>query len=124
MTDANPYDPPASAEDLSPPQFRILCVTMFWLSAVFGAFAFVSAILIGVQNYLAMGATGGSLPTYIPLLVLLTICCSFGFAWSARKWRSRLIRAALISFILSLVALVIGPYVLLTILYGPPTSLN
>ena len=121
MRDANPYDPPATTVADTPQRFRVLCVTMFWLSTIFAAFAFISAVLVGVQNYLAIAQMGGSLPTYIPLLVVLIACCAFGFGWSARKWRSRQIRPALIWFVGSILSLVAGPYVLLLLLYGLPT---
>jgi hypothetical protein len=116
----NPYDPPSATDETIPQRDRILCVTMFWLSAVFATFASISAILVAVQNYLAMAEMGGSLPTYIPLLVVLVACCAFGFGWSSLKWRSRKIRPAIISFVSSVFALFAGPYILLMLLYGLP----
>lgn len=117
---ANPYDPPAATDDANHQRYRILCVTMFWLSAVLATLAFISAILVAVQNYLAMAEMGGSLPTYIPLLVVLVTCCAFGFGWSSLKWRSRKIRAAIVSFASSVLALFAGPYILLMLLHGLP----
>ncbi len=93
---------------------------MFWLSAVFATFAFISAILVAVQNYLAIAEMGGSLPTYIPLLVVLVACCAFGFGWSSLQWRSGKIRPAIVLFASSVFALFAGPYILLMLLYGLP----
>ena len=120
-------DNPSHADDLTShgddstsDRFRIVFTAMFWLSAILAVLTFTSAIFIGYQNYVAAVPTGGALPTYIPLLIVLVVCCSLGLAFSSTRWRQRRARPAILSFIASIVTLVLGPYALLLVRYGAP----
>ena len=98
----------------------MLFVSMSWLSAILAALAFASAIFTGYQDYLVVSQSRGSLPTYIPMLLALVICCSIGLAYSSTRWRKRRARPAIIAFVMSILLLIIGPYILLMLLYGLP----
>lgn len=118
--DANPYEPPSNVDEDLPNRYRILFALMFWLSAILAFLVFASAVLVVYQNYVAVTRTGGSLPVYIPLLVVLIFCCSLGLAFSSTRWRKRRTRQAAISFVVSIGLLLVGPYILLMLLYGLP----
>lgn len=116
--DSNPYGSPAQIDDSTSDRFHIGFGSMFWLSAILATLVFASAIFTGYQNYMAVAQSGGSLPTYIPLLILLVVCCSLGLAFSSTQWRKRRVRPAILSFIASIVMLFVGPRILLMLLYG------
>jgi hypothetical protein len=115
---ANPYDPPLVTDDETRDRYRLLFVLMFWLSTILAVLTFASALFVGYQNYVASAQRGGTMPTYIPLLVVLIVCCSSGFMISSLRWRKRRARPAIVSFALSVAVLLFGPYILLMLLYG------
>ena len=116
----NPYESPGPVDFETMDRFRILFVSMSWLSAILAALAFASAIFTGYQHYIVVSQSGGSLPTYIRMLLALVFCCSIGLAYSSTRWRKRRTRPAIIAFVMSIVLLAIGPYILLILLYGLP----
>ena len=114
MTD-NPYSPPAISKSDSPSRSWV-CVCMFWLSAILGIGALAISVVVGYQNTRFISQNGGSLPPYIIAVTMLIFACGIGLLFSAWNWRSRRIRAGLLSFFASGIAFFAGPWLLLLLL--------
>lgn len=119
-TRMNPYSPATDTGDAASDRYGLLFAAAFWLTGSIAVLVAAVPLYLAYINYLAMRDSGGSLPTYILLVTVLMICCSAGFSFSAIQWRRRNTRLAVISFLIAMATVVVGPYVLLMLLYGSP----
>ena len=117
----NPYSPASETADANLDRYRVLFATAFWLTAIIAVLLAVATIYSAYTNYSVVQKPGVKVPTYVPLVTTLMICCSIGFAYSAFQWRNRKARRALGAFLIATATVVGGPIILLILLYGLET---
>ncbi|MEM9587789.1 MAG: hypothetical protein AAGA03_10960 [Planctomycetota bacterium] len=86
---------------------------MFWLSAIWGVIALLTAMLSGYQNTRVILANGGQFPPYVVAVIVLIFVSGFGLLYSASHWRSQRVRAGLFWSLGCGVAFFAGPRLLL-----------
>jgi hypothetical protein len=114
----NPYSPTSDSGDTIVDRYRVPFAMAFWLTAIIAVLLAVATVYSAYTNYVVLRDSGGKVPTYIPLVTILMICCSVGFAYSAFQWRNRKTRRALVTFLIATATVVSGPIILLSLLYG------
>ena len=117
----NPYSPTSDSGDAIVDRYRVPFAMAFWLTAIIAMLLAVATIYSAYTNYAVLRDSGGKVPTYVPLVTILMICCSVGFAYSAFQWRNRKTRRALVTFLIAMATAVGGPIILLVLLYGLET---
>ena len=117
----NPYSPASDAGDAILDRNRVLFATAFWLTGIIAVLLAVATIYSAYTNYVVLRDSDAKVPTYIPLVTTLMICCSIGFTYSAIQWRNRKTRRALVAFLIATASVVGGPIILLILLYGLET---
>tara|TARA_R110002167_G_scaffold196621_1_gene399519 strand:+ start:637 stop:990 length:354 start_codon:yes stop_codon:yes gene_type:complete len=109
----NPYSPASDLGDAIVDRYRVPFAIAFWLTAIIAVLLAVATIYSAYMNFVVLRDAGGKIPTYVPLVTILMICCSVGFAYSASQWRNRKTRGALVTFLIATATVVGGPIILL-----------
>lgn len=117
----NPYSPASDTGDAILDRYHVLFVTAFWLTVIIAVLLAIATIYSAYMNYVVLQDSGVKVPTYVPLVTTLMICCSIGFAYSAFQWRNRKTRRALVTFLIATATVVGGPIILLILLNGLET---
>ena len=107
----NPYSPP-DATPVNHERNSQVCTGMFWLSCVLAVGAFGIAGNGIYQYWLYTSQMAVPLPGTIIAESICVACRGFGMIYSAIRWRRRLIRAGAISFVCSLLAFFLGPWLI------------
>lgn len=116
----NPYEIPVSNDRAEQGRYGVLRVGVLLFAVVVLTLAFAYAFLVLNVNYVAYAQRAGPIPNYLLLLALVIACCALGLAYSTIQWHSRRVIPSTISFVLILVGLLAGPWLLAILMLGSP----
>lgn len=106
----NPYSPPGDAPVNVERKRSHICATMFWLSCVLCLIAMGIAANGVYQYWFYTSQIAIPLPTSILVESLIVACSGLGMFYFAATWRRQAIRAGAILFACSLLAFLVGPF--------------